>query len=154
MTLVKPSAIDTPYPEHATNRMDAAARLPPPIYAPETVARTVLRAAETPEREVYVGFGGKSMQLLGRYAPSLMDTLMETVFFRLQRKDEPPRPDAGSTTEEAVGELEERGDYDGPVIEHSAYTRAVQGRNLTGAVLAGLGLVVAAAYARYRSMRD
>ena len=154
VTLVKPSAIDTPYPEHATNRMDAAARLPPPIYAPETVARAILHAAETPERDVYVGFGGKSMQLLGRYAPSLMDALMETVFFDYQRTDEPPRPDAGSITEEPVGELEERGEYDGPVIEHSPYTRAVQGRNLTGALLAGVGLVLAVAYARYRSARD
>ena len=153
VTLVKPSAIDTPYPEHATNHMDAAARLPPPLYAPETVARAILRAAETPERDVYVGFGGKSMQLLGRYAPSLMDALMETVFYRFQRKDEPPRPDAGSITEEPVGDLEERGDYDGPVIERSAYTRAVQGRNLTGALLGGVGLAVAVAYARYRSAR-
>lgn len=38
VTLVKPAAIDTPYPEHAKNYMDDAATVPAPVYAPETVA--------------------------------------------------------------------------------------------------------------------
>ncbi len=153
VTLVKPSAIDTPYPEHAKNHMDAATRLPPPLYAPETVARAILRAAEEPEREVYVGFGGKSMQLLGRYAPSLMDSLMETLFYEYQRQDDPPRREEENIVDEPVGSLEERGEYDGPVLERSAYTRAVQGRSPTGALLAGVGIVAALAYARYRRRR-
>ena len=33
VTLVKPSAINTPYVEHARNYMDKAPKLPPPVYA-------------------------------------------------------------------------------------------------------------------------
>ena len=93
ITLVKPSAIDTPY---ATPREEPygseAATLPPPVYAPETVARTILYCAEHPKRDVFVGSGGKSLAMLGYYAPSFLDKVMETVFVKQERKDQPPRP--------------------------------------------------------------
>ncbi|ELY93283.1 short-chain dehydrogenase/reductase SDR [Natrialba chahannaoensis JCM 10990] len=52
ITLGKPAAIDTPYPEHAKNYMEQEATVPAPVYAPETVARAILHAAEEPQREV------------------------------------------------------------------------------------------------------
>ncbi|WP_227354124.1 SDR family oxidoreductase [Haladaptatus salinisoli] len=152
VTLVKPSAIDTPYPHHAKNYMDEDATLPPPIYAPETVARSILHAAENPKRDVYVGFGGKSMSMLGYYASSLMDTIMEKAFFPLQRKDEPSPPRERNNLDEPTGRLEERGDYEGHVAETSLYTRASLRRKV-GAAVAGVGLVVALLYARYRATR-
>ncbi|WP_276256084.1 SDR family oxidoreductase [Halomontanus rarus] len=150
VTLVKPSAIDTPYPEHAKNYMDDEATLPPPVYAPETVARTILHAAEHPEREVTVGAGGKNMVLLGRTASSLMDTIMETVFARQQRKDRPPQPREEHGLDEPAGELEERGGYEGHVAESSLYTRIRQGR-ISNTVVAGVA--AAALYAGYRAIR-
>ena len=39
VSLVKPGAIDTPYTEHAKNYMPVEPKNPPPLYAPETVAR-------------------------------------------------------------------------------------------------------------------
>ncbi|TYL40044.1 oxidoreductase [Natronococcus pandeyae] len=152
VTLVKPAAIDTPYPEHAKNYMDDAATVPAPVYAPETVARAILHAAEHPQRDVTVGGGGKQFSLLGQYAPSLMDTLMKTVFGPQQRKDEPPRPDAENGLEDSSGDLEERGGYEGHVAESSLYTRLRQrGRTPGGAVL-GLGLA-GILYAGYRALR-
>lgn len=152
VTLVKPGAIDTPYPQHAENYMDEAATVPAPVYAPETVARAILHAAEHPQREVTVGGGGKQFTLLGTYAPKLMDALMKAVFGPQQRKDEPPRPDAEGGLEEAAGELEERGDYEGYVAESSLYTRLRQrGRTPSGAAF-GVGLA-GVAYAGYRAMR-
>ena len=65
VTLIKPSGIDTPFPEHARNHMDEAATLPAPVYAPETVARAILHAAEHPQHEVTVGGGGKNMTVHG-----------------------------------------------------------------------------------------
>src|ERR687884_580384 len=50
VTLIKPGAIDTPYPEHAKNYMEREPALPPPVYAPEVVAEAILYCAENPER--------------------------------------------------------------------------------------------------------
>lgn len=147
VTLVKPGAIDTPYPEHAKNHMDQAAALPDPIYAPETVARAVLHAAEHGDREVAVGAGGKSISLLGTFAPRLADRLMETVFYRLQRKERPPRA-TESIMDEPSGELRERSDTEGPVAETSLYTRLRQRRSLPTAILGGLLSIAAYAYWR------
>ncbi|ELY59716.1 short-chain dehydrogenase/reductase SDR [Natronococcus amylolyticus DSM 10524] len=154
VTLVKPGAIDTPYPQNAENHMDEAATVPAPVYAPDTVARAILHAAEHPQREVTVGGGGKQFTLLGKYTPKLMDTLMKTVFGPQQRKDEPPRPDAESGLEVPAGDLEERGDYEGYVAESSLYTRLRQRGRTPGKATFGFGLGLAGlAYAGYRMMR-
>ncbi len=146
VTLVKPSAIDTPYPEHAKNFMDERADIPPPVYAPDVVARTILHCAEHPQRDVLVGGGGKQMSMLGYYAPGLMDWLMETVFAPLSKKDRPPRPLGQNSLDDASGGLRERGGYDGHVAESSLYTSAVlhPWRALGVAALAGAGLALAA----------
>ena len=154
VTLVKPSAVDTPYPEHAKNYMDEEATLPPPIYAPETVARAILDAAEHPQREVTVGAGGKALAVLGTVAPGLMDRIMEVVFDRQQRKDRPPRPREQNTLDAPGGELQQRGGYEGHVAETSRYTELVQRGNLTRAILAGLGATALALYARSRLRRS
>jgi short-subunit dehydrogenase len=148
VTLVKPSAIDTPYPHHAKNYMEQEAQIPPPVYAPETVARTILHCAEHPERDVFVGSGGKSLSMLGYYTKGLMDTIMERLFTGFQKKDEPPRPREQNSLDSQAGDLEERGGYEGHVIETSPYTRASLRSVLVGAVLASSG--VAALYARHR----
>ena len=153
VTLVKPTSIDTPYPEHAKNYMDEEATLPPPVYGPETVARAILDAAERPQRDVYVGGGAKGMAALGYYASSLMDTIMETVFYRQQRTGRPPRPQERTILDGPVGDLEERGEQDRRVSERSLYTRLSQRRSLAGAAVAGIGASALALYARYKSKR-
>ncbi len=150
VTLIKPGSIDTPYPEHAKNYMDERATLPPPVYAPETVARAILHAVEHPERDVYVGGGGKGLSLLGKYAPGLADAIMERTFFGSQRKPEPPQPRHRNVLDEPAGNLEERGDYEGHVAERSLYTGLTLRRSLLGAAVAGLGAVL---YSRYRKAR-
>lgn len=153
VTLVKPSGTDTPFAEHAKNHMDEAATLPAPVYAPETVARAILHAAEQPEREVTVGAGGKNVTVLERTASKLVDRFMESVFFRQQRTGEPPRPDAENGLEEPVGDLTERGGYDGHVAESSLYTAFRQRREVPRTIAVGLGVAATAAYAGYRTLR-
>ena len=46
ITLVKPASINTPFVEHARTYMPGAPALPPPVYAPEVVAKAILRCAE------------------------------------------------------------------------------------------------------------
>ncbi|MFP8952058.1 SDR family oxidoreductase [Natrialbaceae archaeon A-arb3/5] len=153
VTLIKPSAIDTPYPHHAKNYMDEAATLPAPVYAPETVGRAILNAAEHPQRDVTVGGGGKGMVMLGQSASRLMDKLMEAVFADEQRTGEPPRPDAESGLEGPSSDLEERGGYEGHVAESSLYTRLVQRGRGPDSTLVGVGLLGVAAYVMYRALR-
>ena len=121
VTLVKPSAIDTPYLEHARNYMEAAPNFPPPVYDPELVARAILRCAERPIREVIVGGGGRMMSLAGRVAPRTMDRYMEATMFRQQRDPERPIGRNDSLYGPSRDGLA-RGPYSGRVKKSSVYT--------------------------------
>src|SRR3546814_151805 len=85
VTLTKPSGIHTPFGDHAENYMDAASRVPPPVYAPEIVADAILHAAENPTRSVLVGGAGRAMTLFARLAPRLSDRLYAFAFFKTAR---------------------------------------------------------------------
>jgi len=143
VTLIKPGAIDTPYTQHARNYMDSEAKHAPPVYAPETVARAILHAAEVPERDIFVGAGGKAISALGQYAPRFMDKLMETVAVRQQKSGRRPRPEH-EAFDRASERLEERGGYEGHVAESSLYTQASLRPVLAGAAIVGAGLAAAA----------
>ena len=93
VTLVKPGAIDTPFPEHARNYMGTPSRLPQPLYTPEIVADAVLFACANPRRTLYAGGGGLLSSLLPQLAPRLADALMEAVGTRVQQSpDDPGEP--------------------------------------------------------------
>ncbi len=84
VSLVKPSAIDTPYNRHARNLTGQAMQNPQPVYATHVVADTILYCASHPIREITVGGGGRLIAsfyaalpgvaepLFARFAPSLM----------------------------------------------------------------------------------
>ena len=153
VTLVKPAAVDTPYARHAKNYMDREATLPPPLYAPETVAKAILHAAEHPERDVYVGGGAKNISLLAHLAPQLTDTIMERLFVGQQKKDAPARPLQENALDSASESLQERGGYDGHVSESSLYTAAVERRSLPTTVAIALGTTLPLLYALYKFAR-
>lgn len=144
VTLIKPSAIDTPYRDHAKNYLEVEPMNPPPVYAPETVAEAILHCAEHPERDVYVGGGGKALSMSGNYAPRLTDKVMELTMFDLQKSQKPSDRSEHKGLYEASGELEERGGYPGHVAESSLYTKASLRPFLTTALAVGAGLAIAA----------
>jgi NAD(P)-dependent dehydrogenase (short-subunit alcohol dehydrogenase family) len=94
VTLVKPGAIDTPFPEHARNFMDTPPRLPPPLYVPEVVADAVLFACAHAKRTLYAGGGGLLSAVISQAAPRLADLAMEVVGTTVQQK----AGDAGDPT--------------------------------------------------------
>ena len=127
VTLIKPNATDTPYPEHAANYMDKEPALPTPAYAPEVVARAILRAAEHPVRDVTVGAKDGVMSALGAVAPRLTDKLMEGAFFGQQKQDEPAHGDPRGNLYEPpsnVGRVS--GGADGHVFQSSAWSQMQQ----------------------------
>ncbi len=90
VTLIKPSAIDTPYPEHARNYLEEPGLVtPPPQYDPHLVARAILFAAENPRRSLTVGFGGYAIGLAGTHFPRLTDYVMELTGYKAQTTQQP-----------------------------------------------------------------
>ena len=55
ITLIQPSAVNTPFPRHAKNYMDREPKLPPPLIEPVQVAEAILKAATAGGRDIKVG---------------------------------------------------------------------------------------------------
>lgn len=144
VTLVKPAAIDTPYKDHAKNYLPNEPNNPPPVYAPEVVAKAILHCAQHPTRDVFAGGGGKLLATFGARTPRLLDKLMELAIFKLQQQDIPERNRATHGLYEAKSDLRERGGYNGHVAESSVYTKASLHPVTSAAIAAGAGLAVAA----------
>ncbi len=143
VTLIKPSAIDTPYREHAKNYLETEPNNPPPVYAPEAVAEAILYAAVHPKRDITVGGGGRAISALAHFAPRLVDKVMERTMFSMQHSEHPARiKDDGLCR--AAGSLQERGGYEGHVAETSIYTKAAVRPWISGALLLGAGILVGA----------
>ncbi|HEX7296345.1 MAG TPA: SDR family oxidoreductase [Pyrinomonadaceae bacterium] len=143
VTLIKPSAIDTPYIQHAKNLLQSEPLNPPPVYAPDTVAEAILHCAEHPERDVVIGGGGRILADSGHHVPQLLDGFMELTMFDLQKSRE-PRFNGRSDSLHSPGEDgKERGTYPGHVAESSIYTKATLHPFIAGVVLAGVGLAIA-----------
>jgi len=96
VTLVKPSAIGTPFPQHGRNITGGRAALPPPLYAPEVVARAILHAAQHQRRSVTVGGIGKLQVLAGQMLPNLFDRLGTGMSGVLSQQQHPVPHKAGN----------------------------------------------------------
>ena len=114
------------------------------VRPPETVAEAILHSASHPERDVFVGAGGKLLSVAGERAPRLTDRAMEAAFFNLQRSDRPRAPDRNDSLFAPSDGGEERGGYPGYVAETSLYTKAALSPWLTAAAVFGAGLALAA----------
>jgi NAD(P)-dependent dehydrogenase (short-subunit alcohol dehydrogenase family) len=87
VTLIKPSAMHTPYADHARNYMSETAQLPPPLYDPRLVARAILFAAAHPRRELTVGGFGAAGAVGDLMFPGLMDRAMAAFGTATQQTD-------------------------------------------------------------------
>lgn len=153
VSLIKPAGIATPFIEHAKNYLDKEPTLPPPVYAPETVAEAILHAASHPVREIFVGSAAKTFSVAEKYAPRLTDRVMERTMFRAQHSDRPISRDREGSLHHPGDDMHERGPYEGHVQEVSFYTKASMHPWLTGAVLGAAGAAVAALLATPHATR-
>lgn len=136
VTLIKPASIATPFPEHAGNVMDTEPTLPPPLYEPRIVARSILYCAEHPRRDMYVGGGGRLMAAFGHCAPRLMDKIMSAKIVDQQQTDKPEQR-RHFALQEPTTDMRERARYSSHVSKTSLYNNASMHPVLTTAVLAG-----------------
>ena len=150
VTLVEPSAIDTPYPEHAKNYMDVQPTHQPPVYAPEIVANAILRCASHAHRTVRVGAGAKAFTLIEKVAPGIGDRIKVATTFDGSRTSEPAR-DEDTLHSARPGNPRVRGNYKGHVMKQSWSTAATL--RPIPAIIAAATIGVGLAYA-VRSLRE
>ena len=91
LTLVMPSAMNTPFFRHARSKLGVVPQPFPPVYEPETVAEAILHAVRHPVRDVVVGGGGTGLALIERMSPRLLDAALSLPFIGrgLQRTEIP-----------------------------------------------------------------
>jgi short-subunit dehydrogenase len=75
ITLIQPSAVNTPFPHHAKNYMDREPKLPPPLIEPEQVAEAILKAATAGGRDIKVGAMAVVNTTVSKLMPSLGDKM-------------------------------------------------------------------------------
>jgi short-subunit dehydrogenase len=146
VTLVKPSATDTPFPDHAKNYMDEEPALPEPIYAPEIVAEVILHCAQAPERDLYAGGTAKLHSLQEKFMPRVTDWIMERSLIPKMKSGRPANRADDALYGPTTG-LRQRGQSPGRRRESSLYTRATMHPYVT-ALLMGGGALAATALAR------
>ena len=138
VSTILPGPIATPFFEHARSKVGAMPKPPPPTYAPEVVARAIVRASVKPTREVPVGGPALAFFAAQRLSPALSDAVMSRrrVAVDAQKSD---RADNGTDNLDAppdeTGRV--RGSYAGRVLEHSAFTALLGQRRRPTELLSG-----------------
>jgi DNA-binding transcriptional ArsR family regulator len=149
LTLVQPTAVNTPYPQHAMNYLATEPKHAPPVYDPAIVADAILACAEKPHRNLRVGGGAKMFTMMEKTAPGLADK-MKMSHFEQQHADEPPRDD-DTLYNPRPHDASVRGEYPGHVMRRSMYTAAAKRPKATavaalGVAVVGLGFLAARAF--------
>lgn len=75
ITLIQPTATNTPFPQHAMNYMAEEPKLPTPMNNPHKVAEAILEAARKPTRAIKVGMMAKLNTGIAKTAPALGDKM-------------------------------------------------------------------------------
>ncbi len=156
LTVVKPASIDTPLFEKSKSYLGVEPQPIPPVYAPEVVARTIIKCAQQPVRDVFAGGLGKVLSVSDNLAPRLIDRYLERTGFRKQMTVKPISPDRRDGLYEPVAyDGGERGrNWEGAVMNRSVYTQAALNPRMTALVAAGLGLAVWAGVQALRGATD
>jgi len=95
ITLIQPTAVNTPFPENARNYMARQPKLPSPMIDPTKVAEAILDAATKGGRDVTVGAIAKLDTFVAKVWPSLSDKLSALQVNR-QHRDAAPHDSDGN----------------------------------------------------------
>ncbi len=162
VSLVKPAAIDTPYPKHARNLTGYAVQNPQPVYAGHVVADTILWCATHPIREITVGGGARLIASFYSALPGVAEPLFARFAPRLMRdRASDYRPYEDGLYDPTEDGLEEEVHY--PMVRQ--FSVLAEARKHPGVTAGGVALVALAAVAtvlltqrtgptRYRQIRE
>ena len=95
ITLIQPTAVDTPFPQHARNFTEQEPMLPKPMIEPQEVADAILHAAEHPTRARTVGTMSLINTTMAKVLPGIADKMAAKLVDQ-QNYDEPPRNPDGA----------------------------------------------------------
>jgi len=146
VTLVKPSAIDTPYMEHARNLFDTeATKNPPPAYHPELVAKAICHAAEHDRRDIVVGGAAYLGAIGANVLPAVTDVAMQLLGKSTQTGRTPPREGTRDNLHAPRRDLSTRSEKDEVHPRRSSlYLEAQMHPRAAVGALALVGLLIAA----------
>lgn len=113
VSLIRPTAINTPFPDHAVNRLRAGEpSLPDPTLHPDFVAKAILDCAEKPKRDVYVGLPSKMASIMEFFMPRVADKQTKEKSFHGQSRG------TGVEHSEAHEVLSHAADQEGELLGH------------------------------------
>jgi short-subunit dehydrogenase len=92
VVLIQPTAVDTPYPEHARNYMDWEPKLPSPQIEAQQVAEAILKAAVEGGRDIKVGAMATMNAAMSNFLPAFADRMAAKQADRQHRNVPPQRP--------------------------------------------------------------
>ena len=154
VTLIMPSAIDTPYPEHARSHIGEPIHTAP-VYSADVVARAILKCASHPTREIGVGASSYIFPLIDRWFPNLQDKFMAKNYMEedQERGDKTSQRefgDAGNLFLTPTIEGKTDGGYPGHVMKSSLLTGIAERKNW----LKGTAFVSTLSWLIYRKRRS
>lgn len=153
VTLIKPTAIHTPFSENAKNYMAFEPQVPQPVYAPELVAEAIIHCAQNSVRDFFVGEMAAVHSAMATYTPRVNDKLLEWTGESIQDSGEPSVINRHDGLHQTNSNLRERASTDRFVMETSVYQKAKLHPLITAGLLAGGGLALAAYFGK-RSKTD
>lgn len=148
VTLIKPSATDTMYIEHARNKLGKPSAPPPPpsvLYDPELVAKAICFAAAHPRRTLTVGGAGMLLTGAAPLQPRASDLFLERMLDRDgQTGDEPPDPAAYDNLFEARDDGRIHSNQSRRPRKQSLYLEAQMHPGTTAVEVGGIAALVGA----------
>ncbi|MET3930255.1 short-subunit dehydrogenase [Lysobacter sp. OAE881] len=92
VVLIQPTAVNTPFPEHARNYMSREPKLPDPQIDPAQVAAAIIEAAQSGGRDIKVGSMARLNVMASRLMPRVADRLSARQVDKQQLDEAPIRP--------------------------------------------------------------
>ncbi len=89
VTIVFPPAVNTPFFSHATTHMTRPPRPAKPVYQPDIVAKAILTAASSRQREIRVGAITTLFDFANRVVPGMIDMAIGRLGYEGQETDSP-----------------------------------------------------------------
>jgi short-subunit dehydrogenase len=93
ITLIQPTATNTPFPHHAKNYMDKEPALPSPTIDPRKVAEAIISAAQKPQPAIKVGAMSKMNTFIAKAAPGLGEWLATKQVGQFKGEESPRNPE-------------------------------------------------------------
>jgi short-subunit dehydrogenase len=124
VTLIRPTSIATPMPEHGTNDLqEGEPSLPSFLYHPDVVATMILRCAVKPKRDMFVGIQARISSIASTLFPEITDSIAKFRTSEMKQGISPTHKKEKENLEKAPNqEGKVKGNYNRHIIRRSIYS--------------------------------